>query len=987
MPAPISPYGLFQQFVSPFDFTGRTRINQREQMRAMILKDLDIGAQLPEPESTTYFEGAHFVQDVDKIVREDLGAVRFSTSVLIDPDDNEQVQLIRNEDVDLDDRFKPIKIDPESYIVECDPAILIATVPKREGSKKVRSDKLNLRGISAKLPGDHPGIIVRGSEEFSQHLLFHPSFMNVLFASTDGDEGSTLVADLDGGKIDKKRVGGLDTVLRVGPDWKKFCPVALDFTADARSPSLSKGLFSSSGLFGFDQGEPANHAYCGESGGGVNAAGAGQADRHNIGQNKDGEHFAQGHIQANTPIYADPNRDAPREIRLEAYEKSTGKGSVPWEVEMRYDRASSHIGLGKNAIPVNHEGLFRWETFLPLFIVKPPPIPYPPKEKKKPSGKPRPKNPVADPKDPGEGFIPPWFVPLPDSEEVVKRPLDGPDDGPAYDPWKKRVKPITEPPKGEKTERAVFTIPNNSISTEAASSRPMGGGSNIFAETSTTPNNDSVIESKHMAVVIQGIIDPTREFVAERVYFGSPSRAPKKPIPALANRAASQNSRESVIGWATQENRGVTKELIKIDRDQQIKEPRKIRINSTLHAVSEFAAQSIALFPRHICSMTDFRYNPKASPDDLNRALSKTPAVGRIEVLGPQKGSIWDYTSEPGGTSRYNAGTGNGGRWLMPPEYDSDFLQCGTLPSAHSTTYQGFWDSCIAFGTPIVAGSNAGGVSDGFILKKDADGLKFQQHNPAGTAIADQYFNYLEGGDLNLQSNSGVIFAETSSGGDPAVLKLASSNGTLGTPTNSADDDILGKVQFNAYDSFSQEVSYLQSYVEDIAAQAFGLRWGTTDGGTLRTTMTLAATGALSVFGSNIAIGQTGGLVGTILAETSHVGQNTATIQGTSGTLAYLSDTQALTVTASSGVFTGVVGALHLVDTSGGVAACNLPAASASSGRLISVKDKGNAAANNIAINRAGSDTIQGATSTAITSNYGSVRLRSDGVSIWYLVD
>lgn len=151
--------------------------------------------------------------------------------------------------------------------------------------------------------------------------------------------------------------------------------------------------------------------------------------------------------------------------------------------------------------------------------------------------------------------------------------------------------------------------------------------------------------------------------------------------------------------------------------------------------------------------------------------------------------------------------------------------------------------------------------------------------------------------------------------------------------------------------------------------------------------MTLAATGALSVFGSNIAIGQTGGLVGTILAETSHVGQNTATIQGTSGTLAYLSDTQALTVTASSGVFTGVVGALHLVDTSGGVAACNLPAASASSGRLISVKDKGNAAANNIAINRAGSDTIQGATSTAITSNYGSVRLRSDGVSIWYLVD
>ena len=51
------------------------------------------------------------------------------------------------------------------------------------------------------------------------------------------------------------------------------------------------------------------------------------------------------------------------------------------------------------------------------------------------------------------------------------------------------------------------------------------------------------------------------------------------------------------------------------------------------------------------------------------------------------------------------------------------------------------------------------------------------------------------------------------------------------------------------------------------------------------------------------------------------------------------------------------------------------------------IKDKGNAAANPITINRSGLDTIQGATSTSITANYGIVKLRSDGSNTWYLMD
>jgi hypothetical protein len=383
--------------------------------------------------------------------------------------------------------------------------------------------------------------------------------------------------------------------------------------------------------------------------------------------------------------------------------------------------------------------------------------------------------------------------------------------------------------------------------------------------------------------------------------------------------------------------------------------------------------------------------------------FKRAPDVAGLMPVGKGTGQWagFEYTSSNKETGAYRA---EGGLCLVPAKYANpegmqkviagDF-DPGVSDKAVETQASLFVPAKIAsidFARPTggyVSGKGLSGnrTANGVRMHQTINGLEFQGLDSVGGEIASQQLIYYEGGDLTQQANNGVISCLNTSGGSAAVLKLGSSNGTIAAPTNSADDDVLGKVQFNGYDSFSKEVSFIQSYVDDIAAQSFGLRWGTTDGGTLRTTMTLAATGALSVLGSNIAIGQTGGLVGTIIAETAHAGQLTATIQGTSGTLAYLSDITSLTVTASSGVFTGVVGALHLVDTSGGVGTCTLPAASASSGRLIVIKDKGNATANNIAINRAGSDTIQGATSTSITANYGAVRLRSDGVSIWYLVD
>jgi hypothetical protein len=64
-----------------------------------------------------------------------------------------------------------------------------------------------------------------------------------------------------------------------------------------------------------------------------------------------------------------------------------------------------------------------------------------------------------------------------------------------------------------------------------------------------------------------------------------------------------------------------------------------------------------------------------------------------------------------------------------------------------------------------------------------------------------------------------------------------------------------------------------------------------------------------------------------------------------------------------------------------------LPAANAvAAGRFYEFKDStGTAGTNNITINRAGADTIDGATSAVIRINYGSTRLTSDGLSKWML--
>jgi len=63
-----------------------------------------------------------------------------------------------------------------------------------------------------------------------------------------------------------------------------------------------------------------------------------------------------------------------------------------------------------------------------------------------------------------------------------------------------------------------------------------------------------------------------------------------------------------------------------------------------------------------------------------------------------------------------------------------------------------------------------------------------------------------------------------------------------------------------------------------------------------------------------------------------------------------------------------------------------LPLASTvSPGEVLVVKDESGACAtNNITVNRSGSDTIDGATTKVINTNYGTGKFYSDGVSKWF---
>ena len=78
-------------------------------------------------------------------------------------------------------------------------------------------------------------------------------------------------------------------------------------------------------------------------------------------------------------------------------------------------------------------------------------------------------------------------------------------------------------------------------------------------------------------------------------------------------------------------------------------------------------------------------------------------------------------------------------------------------------------------------------------------------------------------------------------------------------------------------------------------------------------------------------------------------------------------------------------GHIYPVDTNGGTVTLTLASGMVTNGATVIIKDEGgNAGTNAITIDTEGTETIDGSSSVSISSNYGSVRLHSDGTN-WFV--
>jgi len=185
------------------------------------------------------------------------------------------------------------------------------------------------------------------------------------------------------------------------------------------------------------------------------------------------------------------------------------------------------------------------------------------------------------------------------------------------------------------------------------------------------------------------------------------------------------------------------------------------------------------------------------------------PTVGRSDVISAQTtGRAFSWTKKPG-ESPYARGSANGAKVFSPPEVR---LPCLEAPGEKSTFRHIYTEgTSVDFGLPDL---ETGSSKSAFRMSKGNNGLTFEEIDAAGAAVADQMLNLLEGGDLNLQSDSGITSSIGTSGGSPAVLRIASSNGTLASPTDSSASDYVGELQFFGYESFSQEIANIRARYE-----------------------------------------------------------------------------------------------------------------------------------------------------------------------------
>jgi hypothetical protein len=237
---------------------------------------------------------------------------------------------------------------------------------------------------------------------------------------------------------------------------------------------------------------------------------------------------------------------------------------------------------------------------------------------------------------------------------------------------------------------------------------------------------------------------------------------------------------------------------------------------------------------------------------------------------------------------------------------------------------------------------------------------------------------------------------------DSKVAKVVSTDNAI-----TRFDGIAGAVQNSGVTiSDANAVAGAASYATTGGAYMEALVFGNTGGGAQRLTFNNGPTGVSMDFTD--AAGYNG-WDAFAQFRTSHASVPTLRIKGIASQTANLIETKnnggtTLNYTSADGVFQADAGfggkrtatatdysvlktdVFVAVTSTASARVMTLPAANTfKAGQVVIIKDEsGGAATNNVSVARAGSDTIDGATSVSITANYGVVRLYSNGSDKWF---
>lgn len=663
MSAPISPATAHEGHLYLFDHTGATQLFARLQVRCVVPDTFDFGTQQVTPKTTSYVEGGFYVRDARPGERgahgEMLGAGRFLAPAKIHAErrpgvptvknpypiiGSTEVRQTRNLDLDDDLRLEPIGLaDVPPLFPFCGSPIRSTT--SQEGERNPVDNAGRTVSVGAPMPGSTRGLLVRATEEGSQHLLFHPSWQGVLIAdhrnrdiNSEPHQFSTRLVDVIRGDISKDYIAGLHTGLRVEGSWDKHCGVALFWGVDQKEPDVGRGLFTSSGPFGAES-VTVTLGYAGESGGGPIGAGAGRLDKHYVGASKEGRAINQGHLYLEAPWYLDRTRDAPPEIDLIPYQKNR-QGGVWWRVACRYNPALGHRILGEGAKGDGAEGRFSWQAKVPLYIPDPeddedppkpppPPPPFPPRQPLPPL-----EGSEVNPGGGAGGQIPPR-PPLP--------PLEG-----------SGVRPFTPEPSTPPT------LP------------PLEGGPVEGAQTGELPPLDPKLQPRALTPEEEAALElgATLEAGAEPTEAGAPLAGSGARADLELDNEPEDGDAEAALTSNYADTGGFRVEPGKRPED----EDRPCRIRSVLHSWMELGVSAGAFRASHSRG-DDLRYVREPSLEAAARHIDEAPIVGRFDVVAAEVGNAFDLIDEED-CPRYDARSPTAGGVIVgPPQFGSERLR------------------------------------------------------------------------------------------------------------------------------------------------------------------------------------------------------------------------------------------------------------------------------------------------------------------------